>query len=94
MSLNCFAVVHHLCYFGDFTFDQFGNKLAKFTKRVLLVEFVPFDDIHLTGPVYKGKDKSWYTLDNFISSMKNYFPGEHEIFESVPKPRILVKFEK
>ena len=90
----CFAVVHHLCYFGSYSFEEFSNKLAKFANKILLVEFVPFNDIHLKGEVYKGKDRLWYTIENFIASMKINFPGEHEIFESVPKPRILVKFEK
>ncbi len=90
----CFAVVHHLCYFGKYSFEEFADKLVKFSNKIILVEFVPFDDIHLNGPEYKGKDRSWYTVENFIVSMKKYFPGDHEIFESTPKPRILIKFEK
>jgi SAM-dependent methyltransferase len=90
----CLAVVHHVCYFGNSSFEDFAERLNRFTKKILIVEFVPYDDVHLTGPIYKGKDRSWYTTDNFINVMKKWFPGEHQIYESTPSPRILIKFCK
>lgn len=90
----CLAVVHHVCYFGDFFFDEFAERLNRFANKILIVEFVPYDDIHLTGNIYKGKDRSWYTLDNFIKAFKKWFPGEHEIFDSTPSPRLLIIFSK
>jgi len=90
----CLAVVHHVCYFGNSSFEDFAQRLNRFTKKILIVEFVPYDDVHLTGPIYKGKDRSWYTMDNFINVMKKWFPGEHQIYESSPSPRILIKFCK
>jgi SAM-dependent methyltransferase len=90
----CLAVVHHVCYFGNYSFEEFGEKLNRFTKKILIVEFVPSNDIHLTGNIYKGKDRSWYTLDNFIIAFKKWFPEEHEIFDSTPSPRLLIKFSK
>jgi len=90
----CLAVVHHVCYFGNSSFEEFGERLNYFTKKILIVEFVPFDDVHLSGPTYKGKDRSWYTLDNFINTMKKWFPDKHEIYESTPTPRLLIKFCK
>ena len=90
----CLAVVHHVCYFGNYSFDEFAERLNRFAKKNLIVEFVPNNDIHLTGIIYKGKDRSWYTLDNFVKAFKKYFSGEHEIFDSTPSPRILIKFCK
>jgi hypothetical protein len=90
----CLAVVHHICYFGNGTFDDFAERLNRFTNKILIVEFVPYDDVHLTGKKYKGKDRSWYTLENFIKAIKKWFPGDYEIFESTPSPRILIKFCK
>jgi len=90
----CLAVVHHVCYFGNFSFEVFAERLNRFATKILIVEFVPYDDVHLTGPIYKGKDRSWYTLDNFINVMKKWFPNEHEIFPSTPSPRLLIKFSK
>lgn len=90
----CLAVVHHLSYFGNYTFDQVAERLNRFVAKILIVEFIPHDDIHLSGPTYKGRDRSWYTTDNFIIAMKKYFPKDHQVFESDPYPRILIKFEK
>jgi len=90
----CLAVVHHVCYFGNFSFEELAERLNRFATKILIVEFVPYDDAHLTGPIYKGKDRSWYTLENFISAMKTRFPNEHKIFPSTPSPRMLIKFSK
>ena len=90
----CLAVVHHVCYFGNKSFDEFAERLSRFVNKTLIVEFVPFDDIHLTGPEYKGKDRSWYTQENFIKAFQKYFPGEYEIYNSTPKPRILILFKR
>jgi len=90
----CLAVVHHLCYFGEYSFEQVAERFNRFTDKILIVEFIPFDDTHLMGTNYKGKDKSWYTTENFIKAMRFYFSKDHEILESDPSPRILIKFEK
>lgn len=90
----CLALVHHVCYFGNFSFNEFAERLNRFANKILIVEFVPYDDIHLTGSIYKGKDRSWYTLVNFIKALKKWFPAEHEIFDSTPSPRLLIKFCK
>lgn len=90
----CLAVVHHVCYFGNSTFEKFAERLNRFVNKILVVEFVPYDDIHLTGPAYKGKDRLWYTQENFIKAFKKYFPGEFKIYDSTPEPRILLLFKK
>ncbi|RKY90507.1 MAG: hypothetical protein DRQ13_12545 [Ignavibacteriae bacterium] len=90
----CLAVVHHVCYFGNNSFDEFAERLSRFVSKTLIVEFVPYDDVHLTGSIYKGKDRSWYTQENFIKAVQKYFPGEYEIYNSTPKPRILILFNK
>lgn len=90
----CFAIIHHLCYFGSYSFEQFAETIEKFAEYILIVEFVPYSDIHLNGPYYKGKDKLWYTQENFIVAMKKYFKKAIEIFDSTPNPRVLIKFEK
>jgi len=82
----CFALIHHLCTSGGYSFEDFAKRIEKFCQKILVVEFVPFSEIQRT--------KSWYTQRNFIKVMKKYFPGKIEIFESSPKPRKLIKFEK
>jgi len=88
------AVVDRACDRGNYYVDGFADRLNRFAKKNLIIEFVPNNDIHLTGNIYKGKDRSWYTLDNFVKAFKKYFSGEHEIFDSTPSPRILIKFCK
>lgn len=90
----CLAVVHHVCYFGNSSFTEFAERLNRFCHNILIIEFVPYNDVHLTGSTYKGKDRSWYTEENFIKEFKKFFPGDHEIFASTPNPRILIKFTK
>lgn len=90
----CFALVHHICYFGNYSFEMFAYRIQKFARKILLVEFIPYDDIHLKGPFYKGLDKRWYTQDNFISVMKKYFKASIKIYKSTPFPRTLIKFER
>lgn len=90
----CFAVIHHLCYFGNYTFEDFAVAIDRFVNKILIVEFVPPDDICLSGSVYRGEDKSWYNEENFINVMKKYFKGNIEIFDSDPAPRKLIKFQK
>lgn len=90
----CLAVVHHVCYFRNSTFEEFAERLNRFVYKTLVVEFVPYDDIHLTGQAYKGKDRSWYTQENFIKAFKKYYPGNFEIYKSSPEPRILILFKK
>jgi len=90
----CLAVVHHVCYFGNSSFDDFAERLNRFVGKTIVIEFVPYYDIHLTGPVYRGKDRTWYTLDNFIVAVQKYFPANYKIYDSTPKPRVLIKFSK
>ncbi len=90
----CFALVHHLCYFGNYSFEDFAKAIEKFVNKILIVEFVPYNDICLAGPVYRGKDKSWYNENNFVQAMKKYFKGDIEIFESHPSSRKLIRFQR
>jgi len=90
----CFALVHHVCYFNSYIFEEFAERIYKFCNKILLIEFVHYTDIHLSGPIYEGNDKSWYTQENFIVAMKKYFPKKTEIFQSTPQTRTLIKFER
>ena len=90
----CLAVVHHVCYFGNSSFDEFAERVNRFVNKILLVEFVPYDDIHLTGPAYKGRDRSWYTQENFVKAFQKYFPDEFEIYNSSPEPRKILVFKR
>jgi SAM-dependent methyltransferase len=84
------AVTHHLVFKRDLNFEVISNALAKFSKKWLLVEFVPADDIHVKKWIAdSGQDYSWYNIENFIDSLQEDF-RDFEILESSPEPRKLV----
>jgi len=71
----CLAVVHHVCYFGNNSFDEFAERLSRFVNK-------------------KGKDRSWYTMENFTKALQKYFQGEFEIYNSSPEPRKILIFKR
>jgi len=69
------ALVHHLCYFRNQSFELVAQVLSEFSKKYLIVEWIPNTDKYLSGPINQhGVDKSWYTEENFVEVIKRYFP--------------------
>jgi hypothetical protein len=94
--LNCdlvlaLALVHHLVYKQYLTFEQIAEATSSFSKKWLLIEFIPKDDQYVRE--WWNESYSWYTLDNFIFSMKKKF-GKVMIYPSFPEPRVLLLCEK
>ena len=85
------AVTHHLVFKRSLTFDAIARQLAGFTKKWLLVEFVPGDDVHVKPWMTPQHD--WYTLDNFTTALRRHF-SKIEILESTPAPRKLAHCAK
>jgi hypothetical protein len=85
------ALVHHLVFREHFNFEQIVDALSVFSKRWLLVEFIPSDDRYVRE--WWSEAFSWYTLDNFIDMLKKRFHNVR-ILPSYPKPRVLLLCEK
>jgi SAM-dependent methyltransferase len=85
------ALVHHLVFKQRLNFDQIVNGLSVFSKRWLLVEFIPSDDRYVRE--WWSEKFSWYTLDNFIGALKKRF-HIMRILPSYPEPRVLLLCEK
>jgi SAM-dependent methyltransferase len=85
------ALIHHLVFKQHLNFDQIINGLSIFSKRWLLVEFIPRDDRYVRE--WWSERFSWYTLDNFISALKKQFHNVR-ILPSYPEPRVLLLCEK
>jgi hypothetical protein len=84
------ALVHHLAITQRQTFERIVAGLADYADRWLLTEFVPLDDprareISLT----QQRDLSWYTLDNYIASLRTVF-STVEPYPSHPEGRTLL----
>jgi hypothetical protein len=85
------AIVHHLVFTSQLRFEQIVGTLSELTKSVLLVEFIPKEDIHIS-PRWTS-EREWYSLENFKSELKKYFRSILEM-QSDPSPRVLLLCER
>jgi hypothetical protein len=81
------SVAHHLVFKRGLSFDAIARQLNGFTRRSLIVEFIPADDIHVRPWIRNGHE--WYTLENFATELRSYF-GRIEVLPSTPASRVLV----
>ena len=89
-----FALIHHLIISQWQSFERVTETLHKFSKKWLLVEFVPAEDEMAKKLLYRKKENfDWYNLENFISALENKF-SEIEIFDSSPEGRKLLLCKK
>ena len=85
------ALVHHLAFKQQLNFEQIVNGLAIFSKRWLVVEFIPPDDIYVRE--WWSERYSWYTLANFIVALRRRFTNV-QVIPSHPAPRVLLLCER
>jgi hypothetical protein len=85
------AVTHHLAYRSLMTFDQMIDSFAAWSKRHLLVEYIPPDDVHVVS--WNLQAKGWYDFDQFCAAINRHFVIT-EVLESYPSSRRLVVAEK
>lgn len=84
------AIMHHLVFKYNVCFDAVAYSLNAFGPRRVIAEFVPSDDIHVSQ--WNPEKLPWYTLDNFIKAMNQYF-SSYTVFDSDPLPRKIIVFE-
>jgi SAM-dependent methyltransferase len=88
----CLALVHHLLFSRvQLSFEHVAELLATYTRRELLVEFIPPEDAPLRSVYPHPPD--WYSLAGFESALRRYFP-RIERHPSFPEPRILLHCQK
>jgi len=81
------AVVHHLVFKQNTSFEIIASNLASYTTKWLLVEFIPKEDIYVSE--WYNESFAWYTLENFLVELRNHF-REMEVLPSNPEPRVLI----
>jgi hypothetical protein len=80
------TLIYQIIFKRRLNFDQIVEGLALFSKRWLVVEFVPpEEDVRQ----WWSQTFSWYTLDNFICTLRRRFHTV-SILPSHPKPRVLL----
>ena len=81
------ALSHHLVFKQHLSFEQIVDGMKIYTKRWLLVEFIPHNDQYVSQ-WWTPKYYSWYTLDNFRKALAERF-STVEMFPSSPDPRVM-----
>lgn len=91
-AVLCLAVVHHLV-FGrpELKFPDIAHILDRLTRRLLVVELVPPHDKYIKSWI--RPEHAWYTLENFLTELRKYFP-QVTVHESFPEPRQLLVCER
>jgi SAM-dependent methyltransferase len=85
------GVIHDFVLERRLNFSQIVEGLDLFSKRWVLVEFIPREDPDVAE---RWTDRiSWYTLDNFIDALKQKFQTV-SVMPSHPDPRVLLLCEK
>jgi hypothetical protein len=89
------AVTHHLVLAGfRLGFDQVVRSLACFSRRALLVEFIPLESERCPYDRNSRPDaNSWYDLDHFIRALRAEFRSV-SVLPSPPKSRRLLLCER
>lgn len=85
------GLFHHIVFEQYPLFEQTVEGLALFSKRWLIVEFVPLEDPVLA--IFRSPKYSWYTLENFINALRKRFSSIHTM-PSHPESRVLLLCEK
>jgi hypothetical protein len=85
------AVVDRIVLVQRLNFDQIVEGLAQFSKRWVVVEFIPREDPAI-GHLWSERI-SWYTLERFVDALQKRF-CKVTILPSDPEPRVLLLCEK
>lgn len=81
------ALTHHLVFKKGLTFEAIAKQLAAFTKKWLVVEFIPADDQYVGE--WMTERFAWYNLEGFTSALQVFFK-RIEVIDSYPPPRLLL----
>jgi hypothetical protein len=88
----CLALVHHFVFKkSQMDFKHIARLLSSYSKRYLIVEFVPKEDKHVSK--WYTDRHNWYTADNFRLELSRHFKGI-TIHKSFPAPRLIFFCEK
>jgi hypothetical protein len=85
------GLVHKIVFKRSLNFEQIVEGLASYSKRWLLVEFVPSGDEELCNS--GSQLHSWYTIENLVATLRRWF-RRIDIRPSHPSPRVLLLCEK
>ena len=81
------ALIHHLVFKQGVYFEPIARIVSEYSNKFAILEFVPKEDKYVKE--WYSPQYSWYTLDNFVESLKPYFRSI-QVYDSWPPPRKLL----
>lgn len=88
----CLAAIHNLVFGSQLSFDQVVKGLDSFSKRWLLLEFVPKED-ETAGKYWTRGKHDWYTEAELSRALEHYF-YIRKVLPSFPETRRLFLCER
>jgi SAM-dependent methyltransferase len=85
------ALTHHLVFKRGLAFEDIAERLAAFTRKWLVVEFVPANDRYVSE--WMNERFAWYHLEGFTTALQAFF-RRIEVLDSFPPPRVLLLCER
>jgi hypothetical protein len=85
------ALTHHLVFKRGLAFEDIAERLAAFTRKWLVVEFVPANDRYVSE--WMNERFAWYHLEGFTTALQAFF-RRIEVLDSFPPPRVLLSCER
>ena len=85
------SLVHHLVFKNCLRFNKIVQRFVVFTKRRLIVEFIPKEDQLVSQ--WWSSQYAWYTLEGFIAELRKHFRSVL-VHPSDPKPRVVLVCDK
>ena len=67
------AIVHHLVFSQQLSFDEITSQMSLFTNRYLIIEFIHRSDKFVADVLKDNAQFDWYDEDNFTESLKKKF---------------------
>ncbi|KKR75580.1 MAG: hypothetical protein UU18_C0002G0015 [Parcubacteria group bacterium GW2011_GWB2_40_8] len=68
------ALVHHLIYYQNLSFEEIVETVRLCSKKWIIIEFVSNDDFHIKKWFKKGIKKiEWYNMGGFKKELEKYF---------------------
>lgn len=72
------AIIHHLVFRQQLTFEEIIDQFSKFTRKYLIIEYVDIEDQYIID--FQRTGFEWYTEENFVSELSKKF----DILETLP----------
>jgi len=88
----CLGAIHKLVFGSQLSFDQIVAGLGAFSKKWLLVEFIPRED-QTAGKYWAQRPYDWYTESEFVRALEHRFQLR-QTFPSFPEARKLLLCER